>query len=166
MFDGIGTPQGGGPKLLRNWLIATAVAGTLDISMALLFWGLKGASCERLLQGIAGGLLGRAAYDGGFPSAALGLVLHFCMMAVMAGAYFWASLRAQYLVRRPLLWGAIYGAALLGLMNYIVVPLSAFPGKPVFNPVWFLSDLGSHVFFVGIPIALYARRSIAATPQD
>jgi hypothetical protein len=160
MLDGIETHAAKHPKLLSNLLLATLLAAALDIATALLFWSLKGASAERLLQGIAGGLLGHATYDGGSFTAALGFLLHFAMMFIMAGAYFWASLRAGYLVRRPLLWGAIYGAALLGLMNYIVVPLSAFPGKPVFNPVWFLCDLGSHIFFVGIPIAFFARRAL------
>jgi len=160
MFDATPSPPVR-RTLLTNMLAATAVAGALDIATALLFWGLKGASPERLLQGIAGGLLGHATFDGGFVTASLGLVLHFTMMAVMVGAYFWASRRAEYLIRRPLLWGAIYGAALLGLMNYVVVPLSAYPGKPVFNPIWLLCDLGSHIFFVGIPIAFFARRAFA-----
>ncbi|HSC47997.1 MAG TPA: hypothetical protein VLG68_07915 [Gammaproteobacteria bacterium] len=166
MLDGIETLPAKRPKFLSTLLIATVIAGTLDIATALLFWGLKGVPPGRILQGIASGLLGRPAFDGGGSTAALGLALHFCMMAVMVGAYFWASRRAGYLIRRPLLWGAIYGVALLGLMNYVVVPLSAFPGTPVFNPVWFLCDLGSHVFFVGIPIALYARRALATVPQD
>ena len=165
MLDGTETPSAKKPKFLSILLIATAVAGALDIATALLFWGLKDVPAERILQGIASGLLGRAAFDGGVLTAALGLALHFSMMAVMVGAYFWASSRAEYLVRRPLFWGAIYGIALLGLMNYVVVPLSAFPGESVFNLVWFLCDLGSHVFFVGIPIAFFARRGAPRIPM-
>lgn len=42
------------------------VAGTLDITYACLFWALKGdVPAERILQGVAAGLLGEASFEGG-----------------------------------------------------------------------------------------------------
>ena len=159
MLDGRAMSLAKRPGMFQTVLLATAVAGSLDISAAIVYWGVQGASPDRILQGIAGGLLGIATFKGGFATALLGAVLHYSMMAAMVAAYFLAVRRLPWLDRRPYGWGALYGVFLLVLMDYVVVPLSAYPFHPPFNPPWFLCDLGSHVFFVGIPIALFARRA-------
>jgi hypothetical protein len=46
-------------------LRAGLVSGTLDITDALVFYGLRGAKAIATLQSIASGLLGRAAFRGG-----------------------------------------------------------------------------------------------------
>ena len=165
MLDGVtmNLPKIPGP--LPVLLLATVVAGSLDISAAILYWGVQGAEPYRILQGIAGGLLGKATFDGGFATAALGGVLHYSIMAAMAVVYFLAARRLPGLDRRPYAWGALYGVVLLLVMDYVVLPLSAYPFHPSFNMPWFLCDLGSHVFFVGIPIALFARLAMGRPPS-
>lgn len=79
--------------------------GVLDIVEPIVFYGLRGVAPIRILQSIASGLLGPSAYQGGVPTAALGLVLHFFIAFVAAAVYFGASLRLPALVRRPLVWG-------------------------------------------------------------
>jgi len=65
----------------------------------------------------------------------------------------WALLR-----QRPVLCGAAYGLLLYGVMNYIVVPLSAAgPGSK--DPLWITLSIAAHVLLIGIPIALLARRA-------
>lgn len=140
------------------------VAGTLDILYAFLLWGLRGASPVRILQSIASGLLGRAAYQGGAAAAALGGALHYLIACTMAAAYVLAATRIGTLARRPFLWGPLYGLALYGVMNYVVVPLSAFPAprRPP-DPLTWITGLAVHALLVGLPIALFARAA-SVTP--
>ena len=42
-------------------------------------------------------------------------------------------------------------------MNFIVVPLSAFPHKLAFPPIVLATGLFVHMFLVGVPIALFIR---------
>ena len=62
---------------LRAVLIGGTIGGTLDILFALTFAAVNGMGPVQLLQTVASGLLGEAAYSGGIPVAALGLVGHF-----------------------------------------------------------------------------------------
>jgi len=136
-------------------LLATAVAGTLDIADACVYWGVtKGVPPERIFQSVASGLLGKAAFAGGAGTAALGLVLHFSIMAVMVAAYVLAALRLPILTRRPVLMGLGYGLATYAVMNYVVLPLSnAGPRGPFVLP-HFVNGLLAHLVLVGLPIAL------------
>ena len=136
------------------------VAGTLDITYACLFWGLMaGVSPERIFQSVASGLLGPASFKGGVATAALGLFLHFFIAISMSIAYYlvarhWAALR-----ERPVSYGAAYGLVLYGVMNYIVVPLSAAGGGGSAGRLWIILSIIVHMFLIGVPIALFARRA-------
>ena len=55
----------------------TLAVGGLDALAAIVTFGLRGTTPYRIFQGIAVGLLGRASFDGGWATSALGLVLHF-----------------------------------------------------------------------------------------
>lgn len=78
---------------------ATLLAGTLDILDAFTFWGVtKAVPPERILQSIASGLLGKAAFQDGTGAAALGLLLHYFIMSVMAALYVLAARRLPVLV--------------------------------------------------------------------
>jgi len=54
-------------------LLGGSIAGALDIIFAISFAAYNGATPVRLLQTVASGLLGTAAFTGGVPVAALGL---------------------------------------------------------------------------------------------
>ena len=83
----------GRPRAADVILGGGLVAGTLDIVNAIVFWRLyNGASAAVILQSVAAGLQGKAAFAGGAASAALGLFLHFLMMLAMA-AVFWLGCR-------------------------------------------------------------------------
>ena len=54
--------------------------------------------------------------------------------------------------------GVLVGELLTFLfMNFVVIPLSAFPMKLKFPPMVFVRGFLSHTFLVGIPIALAVR---------
>jgi len=142
-------------------LVGGVVGGALDILFAISFAAYNGVSALRLLQSVASGLLGRDAYTGGVPIAALGLFLHFAMAIAFAGAFVLASRRLTLLVRHPLVFGGLFGVGVFLFMRFVVLPWSAFPHPVSFRPLATTLDLLSHVFLFGIPIALAAR---AASP--
>lgn len=136
------------------------VAGAIDIIYALTFSALRGVAPTRLLQSVASGLLGTAAYQGGKPIAALGLVVHFVLMLIIAAIFYWVSTRMRFLIARPVLWGGLYGFAVFWVMNLVVLPLSAFPSEVKFRPLWVATSLIVHAFGIGVPIALASRAAL------
>jgi hypothetical protein len=147
------------PAVLAGGLIV----GTLDILYACVFWRLKArVPPRRILQSVAAGLLGRASFEGGARTAALGLAIHYFNATTMSVVYYLATGRFPRLLRRPWLAGAAYGLLVYGVMNHVVIPLSA-AKQGSKDPWWIRISLAVHIFFVGIPIALAARR---ARPAD
>ena len=145
-------------KVLRAALIGGLVGGAIDLSYAFIASGLNGVSPQRVLHVVASGWLGRASYQGGWGSAALGFVSHFLIVCLFALAYVMATRRMTGLNARPILWGAVYGAFIYGVMNYLVVPLSA-TNFSAPSGLYLVLGLIVHVFGVGVPIALFARRA-------
>ena len=142
-------------------LIGGLLAGTLDITYACVFWALKaGVTPQRIFQSVARGVLGTAAFTSGAASAALGLFLHYFIAMMMSIAYYVVARRWTALVERPLLFGAAYGVVLYGVMNYIVVPLSAARGGGSGGTLWVTLSIIVHALLIGVPIALFARKAI------
>ena len=136
------------------------LAGTLDIVYACVFWAIKAdVPARRILQSVAAGLLGKASFDGGAATAALGLGLHYFIACSMALAYYLVARRWAALRERPVSYGIAYGLLLYGIMNYIVVPLSAAGGGGAKDPLWVGLSVAVHLFLIGLPIALFAGRA-------
>ncbi len=111
---------------LKFVLAGGLAAGTLDITYACVFWGVRaGVPATRIFQSVAAGLLGKASFEGGAATAVLGLGLHFFIALSMSFTYYLVARRWPLLWRRPVPMGAAYGLLLYGIMTYIVVPLSA-----------------------------------------
>lgn len=136
------------------------VAGALDIAFAISFAAFNGMAPQRLLQTVASGLLGKAAFSGGWPVAALGLALHFAMSFLWAGGFLLAASRARALAARPFAGGVAFGVVVFLVMRLVVLPLSAFPFPVRFAPLATVLDLLSHTLLFGVPIALAARRAL------
>jgi hypothetical protein len=137
-------------------VLGTLAVGVLDLLDAFVFFGLRGVAPVRILQSIASGLLGRAAFNGGAATATLGFVLHFLIAAVIVAIFVLASRRFPQLAQRPFLYGPLYGLVAYLVMNWVVVPLSAAASGPQPGVV-ILNGVIIHVFGVGIPAALAAR---------
>ncbi len=137
-----------------------AIAGTLDITYAIVFSASHGIPPMRILQSVASGVLGVAAFSGGAQTAALGLVLHFCIAFLLATIFYLASRRMLFLARRAFLFGPLYGVAIYAVMNLVVLPLSHFPYKPKFPPSVLITGLLVHMFCIGLPIALATRKAL------
>ena len=145
------------PNTLLAILWGGLLCGVLDITAALVVYGTMGAKPLRLLQGIAGGLLGPRTYGGGFATALLGLICHFVIAFSAAAVFVAASRVAPFLVRYALVSGVLYGIAVYFFMNRVVVPLSAAAKFP-FSFKMMVIGIVIHIFCVGLPIALAARR--------
>jgi hypothetical protein len=136
--------------------------GFLDGLDAVIFFGLRGVSPERIFQSIASGLLGRAAYQGGLPTVVLGVLLHFTIALAIVTIYHLVSRRVPGLARRPFVWGPLYGITVYLTMNLVVLPLSAAVTGPR-SPLVVVNGLFIHIIGVGIPSALFARAAQAPT---
>ena len=137
------------PAILSGGLIA----GALDITYASLDGLLSGRPIARTLQSVASGLLGRAAFQGGWPHAALGVGLHFCIAVGAATIYYAISRKLRVILDRPWVSGPLFGAIVYFTMNRVVVPLSAAP----FHIKFRFMGLLVHMLLVGLPIALSVR---------
>ncbi|HEY5939687.1 MAG TPA: hypothetical protein VIT87_02620 [Gemmatimonadales bacterium] len=97
-------------------------------------------------------------------TAALGLALHYLIALSISLVYYLAARRWQVLWRRAIRCGAGYGLLVYGIMNYLVVPLSAAgPGSK--DPVWVALTIAAHVLLIGIPIALLTRPGTARNQE-
>jgi uncharacterized membrane protein YagU involved in acid resistance len=146
-------------------LVGGLIAGALDITYAFILWWLRAqVTPMQILQSVATGVLGKASYDGGAGTAILGAFLHFFNALVIAAIFVGASRIWPVLARRATLFGPLYGVGVYLVMNYVVLPLSAFPPRtrPPAPVVWITGVL-AHMFLIGLPIALAAKRAVPAT---
>ncbi len=150
-------------KVLKPILYAGALVGVLDITAACIeVYVNYGFAPPRLLKGVATGLLGRGALDGGFGTAALGLLMHFTM-AMTVAAIFYALSRRLPLPQKILgvvIVGLLYGAAVFAVNNYATAPLLSWVRSLYLHtPISFRHPMGwsqfvIHLFCVGLPVAL------------
>jgi hypothetical protein len=159
-------------KNLKPILYAAVLVGVLDITAACINLGVAyGFGPARVLKGVAGGLLGRSAIEGGFATAALGLAMHFTM-ALTVTTIFYALSRRLPLPQK--LWGVVavgllYGATVFAVNNFATAPfLSWVRSLYLHTPILFKPPMGwwqliIHLFCVGLPIALVMHRYAPAT---
>jgi hypothetical protein len=149
-----------------GWVAAVGsgglTAGVLDIAAATAVYGV---GLQRILQSVASGLLGRDAFAGGWGTAALGAGFQLLIATTAAASYVLASRRLAALVRRPLVYGPLFGIAVYFFMQHVVVPLSA-ARQGSFSWEGLAKGIAIHILFVGLPIALCARRFLPARDFD
>lgn len=158
-------------KSLKPILYAGAIVGALDITAASIQTHIEfGMPPLRVLKGVAGGLLGRGAYEGGFAVAALGLAMHFTMALTVATVFYLLS-RLFHLPKKLLgvvAVGFLYGAAVFAFNNFVTAYFlswvrSLYLHTPVlFKPPMGWSQLVIHLFCVGLPIALVMHKFASA----
>jgi len=136
------------------------MVGILDIVYAISFsYFRSGTSPQRLLQGVASGALGRAAFDGGWRTAAMGLGFHFLIVIIITLLYFAAAARVRALIRHPVILGSLYGIVIYIVMNYVVIPMSQIGVRPRPPLPVMVTGILVHMFVIGTLIALGARRA-------
>jgi uncharacterized membrane protein YagU involved in acid resistance len=93
------------------------------------------------------------------------LLLHYFIAITMSVVYYLVSRRWAALSERPLPYGATYGLVLYGVMNYIVVPLSAARGGGSGGALWVTLSILVHMFLIGVPIAFATRAASGTHPK-
>jgi hypothetical protein len=110
-------------------------------------------------KGVASGLLGKAARDGGMEMVALGLALHYFICISAAALLYLLVSRVKIVPRQWIVLGVLYGIAFLLTMNYVILPLSAI-GRGIYP----LEQLHIHAFWhivlVGLPTAFFVTRAL------
>jgi uncharacterized membrane protein len=122
---------------------------------------LRGTSPVRVWQYVASSLVGPDSYSRGMTTVLLGLFIHFCVAFGAATVFYLASSHFPVLIRRAVLFGIIYGIAVYFIMGRIFVPLTRARTFP-FSVQSLVTGLLIHILFIGLPIALLARRSARA----
>jgi hypothetical protein len=128
------------------------IAGTVDLAQACILFGWD------IPLSIAGGLLGRQAFDGGAGTYVLGVFLHFFIACSAAAFYYAASRRLGFMTEHPLVCGLTFGAAVELVMRLIVLPLSALHARGPYKLQSLILGLLVHMVVVGLPISFSVRR--------
>jgi hypothetical protein len=145
------------PFDVRSAFLAIAVgglsAGAVDLAQALILFG------TNVPLGIAAGLLGRQAVQGGAISIyALGVFLHFFIAFSASTVYYAASRQLSFLKEHWLICGLFYGAAVDQVMTLIVLPLSALHASGPYKHQDLILGILVHMVTVGLPISFSVRR--------
>jgi hypothetical protein len=148
----------------RNSLLRLSVIGGLILGMLhliiqswFIFSLLEKNPLISVLQYVASGAMGNAAFEGGLATALLGLVLDFLMTTVMAGVFILSADRIPLLRQHVIPGSLLYGFGVFIVMNFIVLPLSAAPPLPA-PPMWlFIEIILEHILLVGLPLGLLVR---------
>ncbi len=143
-------------RAVRAIAITGLIVGAMDITSAFILAILRGSTVTRLLQFVASGLIGQTAFTGGAATAALGFGLHFVIAFSLVAVFYAATCRLGLMLRHAVLAGLVYGLVVFGVMNLIVLPLSA--AKPRHSLTGDLIQIAIHMFVIGLPTALLIRR--------
>jgi uncharacterized membrane protein YjfL (UPF0719 family) len=142
----------------------TLLVGVADYAIGFgVFVAALGAPPLRILQHPASGILGRAAYEGGIRTAALGIALHFLIALIWSVIYISVYQRLPALRRFTrstaglLAAAAVAGVIVWLVMNNIVLPLSHTRPYSVWSGLFWVI-LAGHIPFVGLPLAWSVRR--------
>jgi hypothetical protein len=116
-----------------------------------------------LLHAIAGGLLAEQSHEGGTQTAILGAFLQEFMGVLIAGIYVGATFILPTLRRRWIRFGLAYGVVIFFVMNYVVLPLSAWRTVPHFSVAGFAGNMVAMLLF-GCIVAYFASRQPDSDP--
>ncbi|HEY3935667.1 MAG TPA: hypothetical protein VGL65_13730 [Gemmatimonadales bacterium] len=170
MESGIGVGSLHSPAVHRRYglrsryIFAALVVALLDLSFAATYWVVfrQAITFPRLLKGIAAGLLGHAALQGGASVAWLGALVHGSV------AFLWTAIFLVLRIRWPAFRNALngprgviavgvpYGAFVWLAMDFVVLPLSRAAPTPITSS-WFVICLVWHMIGVGPPMAVILR---------
>ena len=149
-------------RWLRAGLLTALIDGTFSSVLSVFFYH---STVARLFQGVASTLLGKAALDGGTPTALIGVAMHFGVAFGWSAVFLFGVTRWRWI--RALLasnYGILKVAALYGPFIWLVMSLAVIPillhRPPAITVRWLIQLIG-HIPFVGLPIVWASCRSPA-----
>lgn len=143
----------------RSIALGGFCAGLADFIYPTLRKVASGGSWMDPWKGVASGLIGKAARDGGVEIALLGVALHF-FICLSGAALLWLLVsRVRLIPRQWLVLGVLYGLAVLATMNYVILPLSQI-GRSIYPLDNMHVTAFWHIVLVGIPTAFFISRGL------
>jgi hypothetical protein len=140
-------------RLVRAGLLTGVTDGLCATVQSLVT---PGSTVMRLWQGVASVILGKSAYDGGIPTALVGVLMHFCVAFGWSAIFLFGVMRSSW-VRRAVSSpsgvvgiAALYGPFIWLVMSLVVIPI-LLHRPPVITSRWWIQLVG-HIPFVGLPI--------------
>jgi hypothetical protein len=151
------------PRLVRAGLLTGATDGLFSSVLATVFYH---STVTQLFQGVASTVLGKRAFDGGTPTALLGVLMHFGVAFGWSAVFLFLAIRSRWI--SDLLASrngvakvaSIYGPFIWLVMSLVVIPV-LLHRPPAISFRWWVQLIG-HIPFVGLPIVA----SIARRPGD
>jgi hypothetical protein len=144
---------------MRYVFLGGFLAGLADFIYPTVKTVMNGGPWTRPWKGVASGLLGRGAHEGGAEVVALGISLHFFICIAAAFLLYFVARSLKFLPRQWIVLGVLHGIAVLLTMNYVILPLSAI-GRGIYP----LEQLHIHAFWhivlVGLPTAFFVSRAL------
>jgi uncharacterized membrane protein YagU involved in acid resistance len=107
----------------------------------------------RLLQWDASNAYGASAFGGGWPMAILGFAMDIVVSLCWASAFCVLYARVEQVRRAPALFGLVFGAVVMFVMLFLIVPLGH-AQQASHKLVPLLNTLVAHTVFFGLPLAL------------
>lgn len=153
------TPINNRNSLLRSIVLGGLIIGTLHLVIEnfLVFSLLYKTPFITVLQYIASGALGDAAFTGGFATALLGVIIHYLISFVLAGVFILSAARIPLLRRNLIVGSLLFGFGAFVVMNFIVIPLSATPVLPPPTLFQLIETIIDHVLTIGLPLGIIVR---------
>jgi hypothetical protein len=153
------TPSNYNNPALRGILLGGFFAGLADFIYPTVRTVMSGGPWTRPWKGVASGLLGQTARDGGMEMVALGAALHWFICLGAAAILYFVVSRVKWLPRQWYALAVIHGIAVLLTMNYVILPLSQI-GRGIYP----LESLHIHAFWhivlVGLPTGFFVSRAL------
>jgi len=143
------------------------IAGTLDITDALVFSHFRGVAPVRVFRYIASGLVGVPSLPAGPAAVALGIAIHYSIALFWTFLFYWASGKLAVLRRRPVVGGLLYGGFVYLFMNFVALPLSRVPKRLApLTAASLVNGVLAILLCIGLTISLlmhrYVRRDLRA----
>ena len=144
-----------------NVIKAGLLVGTLDITAACIQFYLKtGKGPETVLRYVASGVFGKEAFAANGSMIFWGVLFHYFIAMSFTFFFFWLAKTFPAILKVKLLTAVLYGVFMWCVTQFIVIPLSKIPARPVplSNALVAISIL---IICIGIPLTWIAARQIS-----
>jgi membrane-associated HD superfamily phosphohydrolase len=143
---------------LRTYALAGLAVALVDAIDGVIYFGITaGLNPVMVLQYIATGILGTAAFREGLPAAILGLGAHFFISYAFTAILFAIMLSSPALRRSWTVVGPAWGALVYLFMTFVALPHSNVAYTPL-TPLAFVHGIAGHALIVGLLPAYIIQR--------
>lgn len=145
-------------KLFKQIAVTTLIAGTLDIIGACISnFVVSGVLPGRILQFIASGVFGKAAFNGGYGMMAAGLLFHFIIAFACTTVFFLLYPKINFLKKSVWLNAVLIALTAWVVTTQVIIPLSKIP-KPPFSFIGAARAIVILIICIGLPISYAANK--------